>query len=586
MNHPIITDPKRIDRRAGVQAVQAGKPALLSACSLNRCQSGGAPTDRPSFFLRCQLAIGCLLAIFAGLFSTDARAGDQAKPMPEIVKNDGRFALFVDGAPFLILGAQCHNSSAWPAMLPKVWPAIDYLHANTLEIPIYWEQFEPEPGRYDPSIVDLIIKQARERRIRLVLLWFATWKNGSSHYIPLWAKAQPDKFPLMIGKNGESVDSPSPHSPTALQADLSAFRAFMRHLKQVDAERTVIMVQVENEPGTWGSVRDFSPAAAKLFDETVPAELLAALGTNAPAGANWTAAFGADADEYFHAWSVAHFVGQVAAAGKKEYPLPMYANAALRDPLTPGPASTYESGGPTDNVLGIWKAAAPALDVLAPDIYQHESARYRKALELYARPDNALLVPETGGPAGYPRLCFAALGLGAIGWAPFGLDYTSYSTEPQGAPRMSDEALAPIALNYKMLEPMMREVARLNFEGKLQAIAEEPGQARQTMDFGGWKAVVTFGAGGRNNSTRGNDTPVGRALIAQLGESDFLVAGVYGKIDFTSSTGRKRSFRRVEEGGYEGGVFKPIRIWNGDETDYGLSFFSAPQILRVALSTY
>ena len=98
--------------------------------------------------------------------------------------------LLVDGAPFLMLGAQCHNSSAWPATLPKVWAAIDDLHANTLEIPIYWEQFEPEPGKFDPSIVDLIIKGAREHNVRLVLLWFGTWKNGSGHYIPLWAKSQ------------------------------------------------------------------------------------------------------------------------------------------------------------------------------------------------------------------------------------------------------------------------------------------------------------------------------------------------------------------------------------------------------------
>jgi beta-galactosidase GanA len=532
------------------------------------------------------LAAGGLFAVLAGLCSTSAPGRDQTKPIPGIVNKDGRYALLVDGAPFLILGAQCHNSSAWPALLPKVWPAIDTLHANTLEIPIYWEQFEPEPGKYDPSIVDLIIGQAREHKVRLVLLWFATWKNGSSHYIPLWAKAQPEKFPLLTGKNGERVDSPSPHSPTALQADLSAFRAFMRHLKQVDAQRTVIMVQVENEPGSWGSVRDYSPVAERLFGEPVPRELLKGLGTSAPAGANWTTAFGPNADEYFQAWSVARFVGQVAAAGKQEYPLPMYANAALRDPLAPGPANTYESGGPTDNVLGIWKAAAPALDVLAPDIYQNESVRYRKVLELYARPDNALFVPETGGPAGYPRLCFAALGRGAIGWSPFGLDYTSYSTEPQGAPRMAEEALAPIVLNYKMLEPMMREVARLNFEGRLQAIAEEPGQARQTIDFGTWKAVITFGAGGRNNSTNGNTTPIGRALVAKLGENEFLVAGVYGKIDFTPSAGRKRSFQRVEEGSYEDGVFKALRIWNGDETDYGLSFFSAPQILRVVLGTY
>jgi beta-galactosidase GanA len=523
----------------------------------------------------------------AGCFLAALGAQAQTKPIPEIVKKDGRYALFVDGAPFLMLGAQCHNSSAWPAMLPKVWRAIETLHANTLEIPVYWEQFEPEPGKYDTSVVDTIIDQARERKVRLVLLWFATWKNGSSHYIPLWAKRQPEKFPRIVGKNGNIVDSPSPHAPAALQADVSAFTAFMRHLKQKDAERTVIMVQVENEPGSWGSVRDYSPAAEKLFAEPVPRELIEALGATAPAGANWAAAFGPNADEYFHAWSIARFVGQVAAAGKKEYTLPMYANAALRDPINPGPANTYESGGPTDNVLRIWKTAAPALDVLAPDIYQGDGNKYRKVLELYARPDNPLLVPETGGPAGYPRLFFAALGRGAIGWSPFGLDYTSYSTEPQGMPRMAEEALAPIVLNYKMLEPIMREAARLNFEGKLQAAAEEQGQARQTLDFGNWKAVVTFGAGGRNNSTSGNATPIGRALVAQLGENEFLVTVAYGKIGFTPATGAHCDYLRVEEGGYENGVFKPIRIWNGDETDYGgLSFYAAPQALRVMLGTY
>jgi len=334
-------------------------------------------------------------------------------------------------------------------------------------------------------------------------------------------------------------------------------------------------------------VRDYSPAAEKLIAEPVPGELLKALGASAPAGANWAAAFGPNADEYFHAWSIARFVGQVAAAGKKEYPLPMYANAALRDPINPGPASTYESGGPTDNAIPIWKAAAPALDVLAPDIYQGDSNKYRKVLELYARPDNPLLVPETGGPAGYPRFFFAALGRGAIGWAPFGLDYTSYSTEPQGMPRMAEEALNPIILNYKMMEPIMREVARLNFEGKLQAVAEEPGQARQTMDFGNWKAVVTFGAGGRNNSTAGNPTPIGRAMVGRLGENEFLVTVAYGKINFVPASGAQRDFLRVEEGGYENGVFKAIRIWNGDETDYGgLSFYAGPQALRVLLGTY
>jgi hypothetical protein len=359
----------------------------------------------------------------------------------------------------------------------------------------------------------------------------------------------------------------------------------MRLLKSIDTLNTVIMVQVENEPGSWNTVRDFSPEAQQLFNAAVPTELLKAMGPNAPAGGTWPEVFGANADEYFHAWSVARFIDQVAAAGKAEYPLPMYVNAALRDPLTPGPANTYESGGATDNVLWIWKVAAPSIDLLAPDIYQADSARYLKVLELYSRPDNTLFVPETMGSAEQARMCFAALGHGAIGWSPFGLDYSVVAQQPLGAPRLTEESLAPVALNYQILRPIQREIAKLNFEGKLQTVVEQAGGLTQTMDFGNWRALVTFGVA-RNGTAKGNPEPIGRALVAKTGENQFLVTGAFCRIDFKAASGGQRDFLRVEEGGYEQGIFHPARIWNGDETDWGLDFRSAPQVLSVQLGTY
>ena len=511
--------------------------------------------------------------------------------LPHLVRKDGRHALIVDGAPFLILGGQCHNSSAWPSTLPRVWSAIEALHANTLEVPISWEQFEPEPGRFDHAIVDELLAGARERKVRLVLLWFGTWKNGSAHYLPMWMKRQPELCPRIVGKDGRRVDSPSPHSPALLEADSRAFRALMRHLKTADPQHTVIMVQVENEPGAWNTIRDYSPAAHKLFTAPVPAVLLQALGKGGRAGGDWTAVFGEDADEFFHAWSVARFVGQVAAAGKAEYPLPLYVNAALRDPLSQPPAGTYESGGPTDNVLDVWKAAAPAVDLLAPDIYMDDSARHLKVLDLYSRPDNALFVPETLSMPAFAKYFFAALGQQAIGWAPFGVDYTAYARSPLGAPRHNEETLAPFALNYRLAAPIARELARLSFEGRLHSAVEEKDEHTQTIDLGRWKAVVTYGvpAFGFGREPRGNPEPVGRALVGELGEDRFLVAGYFCRVDFQpkdAASGAQREYVRVEEGRYEGGVFRPIRIWNGDETDYGLNFSSAPQVLQVSLGTY
>ena len=352
--------------------------------------------------MKMNSAVLAFLAVLLAAVTLQAQVAE--RPMPRIAKKDGRYALMVDNAPYLMLGAQVHNSSSWPSVQTKVWPAMEYLHVNTVEMPVYWEQLEPRQGEFDYALVDNLLKEARAHQVHLVLLWFGTWKNGSQHYMPEWAKLDPARFPHMIGRDGQAVDSPSPHSAAALEADKAAFTALMRHLKEADPQRTVLMVQVENEAGAWGSVRDFSPAAQKLFDAPVPKELLAAMKvkTETPTP-NWLAAFGPDADEYFHAWSVAKYIGQVAAAGKAAYPLPMYANAALRNPLHPGAAGepgtqgSYESGGPTDNVLGIWKVAAPALDVLAPDDYENDDASYLKVMELYHRDDNPLFVPETGG---------------------------------------------------------------------------------------------------------------------------------------------------------------------------------------------
>ncbi|MGA7244740.1 MAG: DUF5597 domain-containing protein [Terracidiphilus sp.] len=512
-----------------------------------------------------------------------------ANPIPAIVQKNGHYALMVDGEPYLMLGVQANNSSAWPAYLDKVWPATETLHANTVELPVYWEQLEATQGKFDFSVVDLMLKQAREHHLRLVVLWFGTWKNGSSHYTPEWIKLNQEKYPFLRNEKGETVDSPSPFSQAFLDADRSAFRALMRHLKEADAQRTVLLVQVENEAGVWGGVRDYGAEAQKAFAGAVPEKLVKGLGKQP---GTWNEVFGEDADETFEAWYTAAYIEQVAAAGKAEYRLPLYVNAALRDPVHPGKAPSYESGAPTDNNIGVWKVAAPSIDLIAPDIYIPEHAKYMKVIGFYGRPDNPLLIPETGNSPAYARYVFTAIGQGAIGWSPFGLDLTRYANEPTGPEAMESSALKPVAREYALLAPIAGRIAKANLEGKVVGVSEDPENHTQRIPLGHWNVVVSYGMPSFGNwmQPKGNTPPDGGAVVLELGPDEYLVVGHHVRVDFTPTfaPGKKRLWLKVEEGSYDAaGNWKSARIWNGDQTDYGLNLKADEDVLlKVRLTTF
>src|SRR5579875_2531663 len=504
-----------------------------------------------------------------------------ASPMPRLVEKDGRFALLVEGKPYMVLGGQINNSSAWPATLPEVWPLLEKMHANTVEAPVYWEQMEPRPGTFDFTNVDALVMQARQHYVHLVLLWFGTWKNGKMHYVPEWMKTDIMHYPRMINERGEPIDVLSPNAPANLEADQRAFTALMRHVREIDSEQhTVLLVQVENESGSIGAVRDFSSIAQKQFDGPVPTDLVKALGKRP---GTWKEVFGPDADESFAAYSVAHYIDQVAQAGKTQYPLPMYCNGWLGS-RQQVPGIHYPSGGAVPHMLDIWKATAHAIDMIGPDIYIDDSQMYRQVLDAYGRRDNAMWVPETGGGDDYGRYFFYALGHGAIGFSPFGMDQTGWTYGPEEYPRLHSQ-------NYALLGPMDREIAAWNFEGKLKTAVEEPGQPSTTLDFGKWKATVGFGLPqwGEARAT-GSKEHDGRALIVQIAEDEFLVTGFDARVQFqlADPNGREHmQFLRVEEGRYEDGQWKMSRLWNGDQTDYGLNFSrQGARVVRVFLGTY
>jgi hypothetical protein len=553
-------------------------------------------------------------AIMAGAVCAIAQAA-AAQEMPRIENKHGRFELVVDGKPYLMLGAQINNSSSWPVALPGAWAAAQAMHVNTVEAPVYWEQMEPAKGTFDFTNVDLLVTQARTHGFHLVLLWFGTWKNGQNHYVPEWVKSDTKTYPREETAYGKLLDVMSPVSEPNLEADKTAFAALMRHLKEIDGtQHTVLMIQVENESGSVGSVRDFSPAAQKMFESDVPKEFAQQMHLGA---GNWTTAFGPDADESFAAYTTARYVGEVAKAGKAEYALPMYCNVwivypvhALENRDRAYAGQEYPSGGPQQPNVAIWKAAAPAIDILAPDFYSGDSTLFRQTLAVYRRPDNPVFIPEGHADADFGRYLFYALGSGAIGFSPFGIDRATLPVEQVGAVAGMGgggfggaQQPASAGDNYALLGPAGAEIARLNFDGKLQTAVEEKGTARQTLHFDGVDAVLSFGFPQSDGAMPpGTPTLQGRGMVAQLGPMEFLVTGFDASVSFVlpGAPGSPSSFvqakgpqqsqqieiLRAEEGRYVDGVWQAERIWNGDQTDRGLNFRgNHPAMVRIRLHT-
>jgi beta-galactosidase GanA len=517
-----------------------------------------------------------------------------AEPLPRLQTNGSAIQLMVDDEPWIALAGEVHNSSASSeTYMRPIWDHLVDLNLNTIVTPAYWELVEPEEDVFDFDLVDFQIAAARKRNMRIVLLWFGAVKNAKSMYAPVWVRADMKRFPRAQIRQSDiqytNKEAPlSMFSDNVAAADAKALARLMAHLATTDAERTVIAVQVENEAGLLGDSRDRSPLAETAWNQPVPQELVEYLVDNRarlmPSVASlwerggysqsgtWAEVFGDDwqAEELFMAWGVSRYVNRVAEAGKASLSLPMYANAWLGPQKQDDEAGTYPSGGPVPRVFDVWRAGAPAIDWLSPDIYVDEFEGWASA---YARADNPLFIPEAKFKVGN---LFVALGeFRAIGFSPFGIE--------DGLPNNQ------IAQAYKLLSGALMLIAEAQANGSIAGFALDAGATRN-IEMGDYVIKIQGGRDALRKmfldmgipipvvapdpvpQNRGNSSPEvtdqrPTGLILQLDRDEFLILGQDLSIDFQMrrQNGAAVELARVEEGHYVDGEWIPGRVLNGDE---------------------
>ena len=514
-------------------------------------------------------------------------------PLPRletVTSPEGRIAarLIVDGAPLLIRGGELGNSAAHRGYLASRWEKLERLGLNAIVAPAYWELVEPEEGVFDWTSVDELIEDAESHGMRIVLLWFGSWKNSMSCYAPGWVKTDTARFPRARDARGRALEILTPFSSENRDADARAFAALMAHLREHDLRRTVVMVQVENEIGMIPDARDHCDAARAAFGSAVPDALTSALGRE---GGSWREVFGDGpaASEAFMAWHFARYVDAVAAAGRAELDLPMYTNAALiRKDYEPG---QYPSAGPLPHLAEIWHAGAPSLDFLAPDIYFPEFAEWTGR---YVDSGNPLFVPEALRSTDACVNALYAFGAhGAIGFSAFGIEQIT---------GLAEDLLGQSYAVLRQLDRLIAEnVGRDTMLGLLPPV-ENPRAAHRArlgallLNATYERTVAPGLADGVINESGDRPADLTRlpagAIVIQTGELEFVVAGIGTTIVFEPGEegDGEIGILSCDEGGFdERGEWVTHRRLNGDETHQGRHVRLVPgsfTIQRVALYRY
>jgi beta-galactosidase GanA len=516
---------------------------------------------------------------------------------PHLEKRGNVTQLVVNGKPFLVLGGELHNSStSSAAYMRPIWEQVKKKNLNTVIAPVYWELLEPQQNKFDFSLVDSMLTGARKYNLHLVVLWFASWKNGYSMYVPSWVKNNSDKYRRAKDKDGKSLQQLSTFCEATAEADANAFRTLMKHLQDVDAkQQTVIMVQVENEVGLFSTPRDYNQAANEAYNKSVPNDLMQYLvshkGKLQPeldsawksngykTSGTWEEVFGKSivdkknwqtlsylTEELFTVYYYAKYIGKVATAGKAEYAVPMYVNAWLKQQMTPMPGN-FPSGGPTPYTLDIWRAVAPSIDLIEPDIYVPD-ATY--VIQQYHRPGNAIFVPEIRPGIRSANEAFWVFGEhNAIGVSPFGIDDSKPEEDP-------------ITKTYAALTQVKDLILQHQEDGTMKGILVDTISRSQEFELGGYHIKAQLGNGSLAElagfSVGEKKADIAGGIVINTGKDEFVAIGKDYTLTFTplQDDGKTIDVEYLDEGTFVNGKWVTTRRLNGDEGtgggDYGFGF--------------
>jgi beta-galactosidase GanA len=286
---------------------------------------------------------------------------------------------------------------------------------------------------------------------------------------------------------------------------------------------------------------------------------------------------GPGTDEIFMAWYFARYVNRITEVGKAEYLLPMFVNAALIRPgYQPG---QYPSAGPLPHIMDVWRAGAPKIDFLSPDIYFPNFAEW---VRKYHRSGNPLFVPEAmPGPSNSVNALYAIGRHDAIGFSPFSIESLDEVTSKS------------LRESYDLLGQLTPLILEYQGKGLMSGLLPEGPEQRlpQQLRLGDYILNITYERPTPAPAAQQASEVLSGGLVIAVGRDEFVFAGTGMTITFEAATPGEPivGLLSVQEGKYVNDQWLPGRRLNGDQTHQGRHLRLVPGrfgIQRIKLYRY
>lgn len=452
--------------------------------------------------------------------------------MPHLEELNGRKAFFVDGKPFIILGLQwdCDGCYTQEDMDP-FFEHGEKMGLNTASLPLYWREVEPSEGEYHFEMLDHRIEMARKHNMKIVLIWFASFKNGCLTYAPDYIREDHKRFQKVIDINGNvHTNHCCPNAKKTHQRDELALMEVFKHIKEVDSkDHTIIVFQMENETGIFGTDRCHCNTCNTEYEKS-----------------GYEGKYGIRAGESFSAKCIAEYCDSLTKTIKGIYPVPVYMNAWLNHACKNQAAGyDYPSGGPVPDVLDIYFKTIKYIDFVAPDIYQYGYRDFNDFCRAYTTKTNPLYIAEcaTGKDTRTEKNIFYAIGeYSAIGYDPWAINrsHPRFMTPPlvNSVDGVWSKEAYELHKSYKLIRDAMVPIAMAQNTPNLKYFVQEEGDMGELLKFGDVDVELFYDH--PDNAARG--------MVIRRNKNEFVLLGAGVVVVFNKECGQRVSIERAESG--------------------------------------